>query len=133
MKMMIVSLCLLGPDVEAALMKDKTVPELIRDLGSANDDVQREAGQKLVALGAKDEQVIDLLLKAMATADRNLRIGLTSVCGRIGPTAHKAIPALARIMQNKEELPFLRELACNSLALIGPKALPVLIETLRSD
>jgi HEAT repeat protein len=54
-----------------------------------------------------------------------------AVVSRIGPGAHEAIPALAQVMNKKQQDDVPRVMAATALGNIGPRSLPVLTEALK--
>ena len=104
------------------------VSELVKKLGSKDNDVRRSAAKDLSELGAEARSATKALAKALADEDLYVRRFSAQALGAIGPDAKAAIPALTRMLG--DDKPQAREAAVKALARMGPAGVPALMKAL---
>ena len=115
------------------------IPILIQVLEDKNDDMHAIAALALGNISSADENVIQALIAALKDEDWRVRINAAEALGKIGPAAKQAIPALVALLKNwdreknNQSYSYLLSVAEDSLASIGPPAIPALIEALKFD
>lgn len=87
----------------------------------------------LLDIGKKDSDAIFAITSNLKHEKRLVRLYCASVLGRIGPKASPAIPELVRLFLNADEDKYVRQIAANSLGLIGAESIPALTAALDSE
>ena len=100
---------------------------ILKDLHSDDDSVRWRAVLALGAYGQGSRPALMALLDALADEEEAVRRAAVSALGRLGGAAREAVPAL--IDSLKDDL--LREVAAESLVLIGLPAVPALLEAVQ--
>jgi HEAT repeat protein len=103
-------------------------PLLLR-LAAVGDLVHRDTA--ILALAKMETSVLPLLLQSLHAGDAAIVQSACMVLRRMGPKANDAVPVLASIVLEKEEM--LRASAVLTLAEIGPAALEQLAGMLRHE
>ncbi len=110
----------MGPAAEEA------VPDLVRVLSGANEDLHSHAAKALAEIGPG---AVPLLIKALNHHESAVRLGAADALGHMGPRAKEAIPALAAMLSDPDRA--ISEHAASALGRIGPAAVPELIRVAR--
>lgn len=125
---------------------DAEIAKLIGELANDDDSIVDTARERLKQLGSENERALDLIIQAFRPAAtgarlppdpaearrRSVQMWLAGVVRDIGPKAEKAIPTLARILEDATEFEALRSIVAGALGTIGAKSLPVLEKALKS-
>lgn len=87
-----------GPDAREA------IPALIRLSNHKVDDVRALAIRALghIAVSDPEEEVVPVLLRALADEDLYVRRSAAYALGKLGPKAMAAVPALIQVLEEKE-------------------------------
>ena len=101
---------------------------LLRDLRSDDDSKRWRAVLALGALGAGSRPALMALLDATADDDEGVRRAAVAAVGRLGSSAREAVPALINILKDES----LREVAADSLVMIGLPSVPALLEVMQN-
>ena len=101
---------------------------LLKDLRSSDDSVRWRAVLALGAIGAGSRPALLALLQAVGDEDEGVRRAAVSALGRLGPSAREAVPALVGTLRDDS----LREIAADSLVMIGLPAVPALLEAMQT-
>lgn len=113
---------------------EKTVPQLISDLASEDQQVRFLAMDKLEELGKADDSAVDLMIENLRHKDVNVRMMLGAVLGKIGAKGEKGLPIMAGMVRDRGENLYLRRSFSSVIAFNWPKAsLPVFLDLLRGD
>lgn len=104
------------------------VPELVKKLGSSDNEVRRAAAKELSDLGKDARPAIKPLVKALKDEDRFVRRFAAQALGNIGPDAKAAIPALSDLTGDDRQQ--VREAAVKALGQLGDAAVPALAKAL---
>jgi HEAT repeat protein len=105
------------------------VSELIKKLGSKDNEVRRSAAKELSELGKEATPAIRALTTALKDSDRYVRRFAAQALGSIGPDAKNSIKALAALLNDDGK--GVREAAVKALANMGPAAVPVLSRAIK--
>ena len=100
----------------------------LKDLRSSDDSVRWRAVLALGAIGAGSRPALLALLQAVGDEDEGVRRAAVSALGRLGPSAREAVPALVGTLRDDS----LREIAADSLVMIGLPAVPALLEAMQT-
>lgn len=119
---------LLGVLVWAIAAPAAEVPELVKKLGSSDNEVRRAAAKDLSDLGKDAKAAIKPLVKALKDEDRFVRRFAAQALGNIGPDAKTAIPALSELIG--DDRPQVREAAVKALGKMGDAGVPALAKAL---
>lgn len=105
------------------------VPVLVSELLGHRDPTRREAAAyRLGRCGADRPEVVTALARGLEDDDRNVRWAVDHALAELGPDAAAAVPALVRLLADRER----KEWASWVLYRIGAAAVPPLVEGLRS-
>jgi HEAT repeat protein len=104
------------------------VSDLIKRLGSRDNDARRAAAKELSELGAEAKGATKALTKALTDEDLFVRRFSAQALGAIGPDAKASIPALTKMLG--DDKPQAREAAVKALAKMGPAGVPALMKAL---
>lgn len=123
----ITALARIGPGAEGA------IPDLIKQLEKA--DRGRNNGQywyrTAFALGSIGPAALPELIRSLGNDKTHVRSAAAKAIGWIGPAATDAIPTLAQRLSDGDT--DVRTQSAEALSRIGAAALPVLIDSLKSD
>ena len=100
---------------------------ILKDLHSEDDAVRWRAVLALGAYGQGSRPALMALLDALADEEEAVRRAAVSALGRLGGAAREAVPALIDSLKDDS----LREVAAESLVLIGLPAVPALLEAVQ--
>ena len=100
---------------------------LLEDLRSPDDSVRWRAVLALGAVGNGNRPALMALLEAIGDDDEGVRRAAVSALGRLGSSAREAVPALVSTLKDDS----LREIAAESLVMIGLPAVPALLEAMQ--
>jgi len=112
-----------------AAAPDKSVSQLVKELGAEIPDQRLDAAK---ALAKKGPEVAPALIKALKDKDWRVRRGATDALAALKEQAKDAVPALIEALKDKE--PWVRDGAATALGRIGPDAEPAarpLVELLK--
>jgi HEAT repeat protein len=101
---------------------------ILKDLHSTDDSVRWRAVLALGAVGNGSRPALLALLDAIGDDDEAVRRAAVSSLGRMGSSARDAVPALINTLKDDT----LREVAADSLVLIGLPAVPGLLEVMQN-
>jgi HEAT repeat protein len=104
------------------------VSDLVKRLGSKDNEVRRAAAKELSELGAEAKGATKALVKALADGDSFVRRFSAEALGAIGPDAKGAVPSLTKSLADSE--PRVRAAAVNALGKMGPAGVPALMKAL---
>jgi HEAT repeat protein len=104
------------------------VDDLIKKLGSKDNEARRAAAKDLGELGKEAKPATKALVKALRDEDRFVRRFAAQALGSIGPDASEAVPGLTALLN--DDKPAVREAAVKALARLGPTAVPALMKAL---
>lgn len=104
------------------------VAALIKNLGSSDNEVRRDAAKQLSELGKDARPASTALVKALKDSDRFVRRFSAQALGNIGPDAKDAISALAVLLQDDNAQ--VREAGIKALGKMGKSAIPALTKAL---
>lgn len=96
--------------------------------GAAPDD----AAAAMARMSCVNQDVVEVLVRALAKDDDDIRVAAAHAIGRIGPKAAAAVPALMAALGDEKNFR-LRQAALVALARMGPKAataVPMLTQVL---
>jgi HEAT repeat protein len=105
------------------------VSELIKKLGSKDNEVRRSAAEELKELGKEAIPAVQALTAALKDSDRYVRRFSAQALGNIGPDAKSSINGLAGLLDDGGKN--VREAAVKALAKMGPAAVPALSKAAR--
>lgn len=100
------------------------VQDLIKKLGSSDNEVRRAAAKELGDLGKEAKPAIKALTLALKDKDRFVRRWSADALGNIGPDAKSSVPALVGMLS--ETQPAEREAAIRAIGKMGPDGIPAL-------
>ncbi len=105
---------------------DKTVDQLIEQLGDPEVNARRDAAYELVRRGERSAGVIEAY--ARATQDKDIQVQFQSLYGLAlaGPAAESALPTLLERMDDRNDQ--IRFRAADAVGKIGVGAVPALLE-----
>jgi HEAT repeat protein len=128
MKKLVLALAGLALGVLPVLGAD--VPELIKQLGSGDNEVRRKAAQELAEAGASARAAVPALTKALRDRDLYVRRFAATALGAIGPEAKSAIPALSTALNDGKKQ--VRTAAVKALGKMGADSVPALSKALKN-
>ncbi len=116
----------LGPDAISA------APALVKNLGSGDEPLRREAIDALGQIGAP---AVQPLAAALDSGDAKTRQGAAAALGQVGQPAVEAAPALAALLQKESDVPARAAALAALPAISGPSAATVdlLMAGVRND
>src|SRR5687767_16008006 len=103
--------------VGAAAAPAADVADLIKKLSSKDNEVRREAANKLAEAGKKAKPAIKALTKTLKDKDRFVRRYSAQALGNIGADAKASIKDLAALLEDDHQN--VREAAVQALAKMG--------------
>ncbi len=116
------SLGSMGPDAVDA------VPTLI-DILNRKNYFSRAAAEALSKIGPVSKEIVPALIKALNEGDDSLKKSAACALGKMGTSAEDAVPLLIHLLKNR----MIHQSAADALVLIGPAAVPALVEELEKE
>jgi len=95
----------------------RTSAQLLAGLSNWSPAVRKRSAQ---ALGQSEGDFVTILLKGLASSNREARYGACEALGLLGPKADAAAPQLRALLKDKD--PWLQSLAATALMGLGPEA-----------
>jgi HEAT repeat protein len=105
------------------------VDELIKKLGSKDNEVRRAAAKELGELGKGAKPAIKALTAALSDSDRFVRRWSAEALGKIGPDAKDALPGLTKLLNDGNQP--VRDAAIKAIGKMGEDAVPALTRALK--
>jgi HEAT repeat protein len=106
------------------------VSDLIKKLGSKDNEVRRSAAKDLSELGKEAAPAVQALTTALKDSDRFVRRFAAQALGNIGPEAKSAVNGLAVLLNDDRES--VREAAVKALANMGTAAVGALSKAVKT-
>jgi HEAT repeat protein len=106
------------------------VSELIKKLGSKDNEIRRSAAKDLSELGKEAAPAVPALTAALKDSDRYVRRFSAQALGNIGPDAKSSVNGLAALLNDDRES--VREAAIKALGKLGSAAIPALSRAARN-
>src|SRR5262249_27344873 len=119
----------LGPEAKQA------VPALKAALRDKDASIRITAAIALTRLNFRGEEATSALVEGVASPDISLHQQAIGTVQTLGESGKAAVPALIRILQDKDER-WQRQSAAHALSAIGPSAkaaVPALVEALKDE
>ena len=124
------ALVLLSVGSAYAFDGERTIRELVDDLGHPDREVRREAAYLLDRMGAEASEAVPALVRALGDEDRQVWYHAVQALARVGPAAKEAVPALIRDLEYSSSQVWYR--SAYALGCIGSAAVPALLGAGRS-
>jgi HEAT repeat protein len=115
--------------VGAAAAPAADVPDLIKKLGSKDNEERRDAANQLAEAGKAAKPAVKALTKALKDKDRFVRRYAAQALGNVGPDAKGSIKDLAALLEDDHQN--VREAAVQALAKMGPSGVPALTKAMK--
>lgn len=121
------------------VLKKQAIPLLVRRSRDASPLVRRNVYMALGAIGPDARDAVPVLIRGLAEQHPNVRRAAIDALGDLGPAAVDAIPELAKRLREDKLYPnppdafwAICGVSAEALAMIGPEAVPVLVEATRA-
>jgi hypothetical protein len=95
----------------------RSTEQILAGLSSWSPSVRKRSA---AALGRRDGDFIPVLLKLLASPNRDARYGACEALGALGPRADVAAPQLRALLKDPD--PWMQSLACEALPALGTEA-----------
>jgi HEAT repeat protein len=132
----VVALCVLGAGFFAGQRfqvpqtdKDRRVQKFTTDLSSPDVVTRLDAARSLGAIGAQAEGAVPALVESIKDEEESVRLAAVEALGGLGRRAAPAVPTLIQCLDDAS----LGAKAAWALKMVGPQAIPPLIEMLASS
>src|SRR5262249_30342937 len=102
---------------------------LVRDLGSRDPDLRRQAAKQLGELGPDAKEAVPALTKALKDEDVFVRRFAAQALGSVGPEAPGAVSALSAALKDKDKR--VVEAAASALGKMGEGGVKPLVELIK--
>jgi HEAT repeat protein len=118
-------LCAVGP------ARCAEVPDLVKQLKSANTDDRRAAAEALGKAGAEARTAAPALIAALKDGDAYVRTFAAQALGQIEADPKAAVPALAAVLKGNREKEEVQEAAAEALGKLGGTAARTLSDAIK--